>query len=369
MAKPAFTIGVEEEYQIVDAQTRSLTGRSNSLITTNEAAQIEQKIVHELFRCEVEIATNVCETLEDVRQALTAARRAVINAARATGSEIAAAGTHPFSRWEEQQITPKERYYALHSDLGRIIRELIILGCHVHVGIDDKEMAVQVMNRARVWLPTLLALTANSPFWEGQDTGYDSYRMALWSRLPTSGPPPFFDSYADYQSFIQQLINTGITDDPTKIYWDIRLSERFPTVEFRMSDVCSTIDEAVMLAGLVRALAHTCYNDAMRDKAAMPVRGEMMKAAMWRAARYGLSGELIDFDKLQSIPARTSVSTLLEYVQPALTIYGDESVVIGEVERILAEGNSAQRQRQIYQETKSLQTVVDEIVRRSALSV
>ena len=366
MAKPAFTIGVEEEYQIVDAKTRSLTGRSKSLIRSNEKRDTDQEIVHELFSCEVEIATAVCETLDDVRQALTKARRAVIEAARKTKSEIAAAGTHPFSKWEEQKITPKKRYRTLHADLGQMIRELIILGCHVHVGIDDKEMAVEVMNRARIWLPTLLALTANSPFWEGKDTGYDSYRMAMWNRLPTAGPPPFFENYADYQGFIQQLIDTDITDDPTKIYWDIRLSERFPTVEFRMSDVCASIDEAVMLAGLVRALAHTCYQDAQTQQPVNPVRDGMMKAAMWQSSRYGLNGKLINFTQMKPVPAKELIRDFLDYVRPALKNYGDESVVANEVERILIEGNSAQRQRQVHEQQGSLQAVVDDIVRRSA---
>ncbi|MEM8505626.1 MAG: YbdK family carboxylate-amine ligase, partial [Cyanobacteria bacterium P01_D01_bin.1] len=256
---PDFTMGVEEEYQIVDPGSRSLTDRSKSLIRTNRNSDREQEIVHELFQCEVEIATDICHTLDNVRQALVQARTAVIKAAQKNDAAIAAAGTHPFSPWEEQAVTPKERYYALQEDLQRIVSELIILGCHVHVGVEDREMAVQISNRARIWLPLLLALTANSPFSEGKDTGYDSYRMALWCRLPTAGPPPFFQDYADYQSFIQQLIDTGITDDPTKVYWDIRLSERFPTIEFRMSDVCASIEEAVMLAGLIRALAYTCY--------------------------------------------------------------------------------------------------------------
>ena len=366
MAEPAFTMGVEEEYQIVDAKTRSLTGRSKSLIRSEAAEQADQEIVHELFRCEVEIATDVCETLDDVQQALIKARCAVIAAARETGSEIAAAGTHPFSRWEDQQITPKDRYYALHDDLGRMIRELIILGCHVHVGIEDKEMAVEVMNRSRIWLPTMLALTANSPFWEGKDTGYDSYRMALWNRLPTAGPPPFFKDYADYRSFIQQLIDTGITDDPTKVYWDIRISERFPTVEFRMSDICGSVEEAVMLAGLVRSLAHTCYQEAKAGKPAPPIRGEMMKAAMWQASRYGLSEELIDFTQMKPVPAKERVKALLDYIQPALETYGDEEKVNSEVDRILTEGNSAQRQRKIYAETNMIEAVVDDIIQRSA---
>lgn len=364
---PDFTIGVEEEYQIVDPQTRSLTARSKSIIKTNKAAGVEQEIVHELFRCEVEIATDICHTLDDVRQALVQARTAVIEAAQENGAAIAAAGTHPFSPWEEQEVTPKERYYALQEDLKQIIRELIILGCHVHVGVEDKEMAVQISNRARVWLPLLLALSANSPFSGGKDTGYDSYRMALWCRLPTAGPPPFFEDYADYQDFIQKLIDTGITDDPTKVYWDIRLSERFPTVEFRMSDVCASIEEAVMLAGIIRALAYVCYQDAINQQPTIPVRGEMLKAAMWQAARHGLSGELIDFSTMDSVPAKTLMQSFMRYIQPGLAHFGDEATVKKEVERIVSEGNSAQQQRAIYKKTGSLESVVDDIVKRSAL--
>ncbi|MBE9060249.1 carboxylate-amine ligase [cf. Phormidesmis sp. LEGE 11477] len=364
---PDFTIGVEEEYQIVDPKTRSLTARSKSLIKTNKAADVEQEIVHELFRCEVEIATDICHTLDDVRQALVQARTAVIEAAKENGAAIAAAGTHPFSPWEDQEVTPKDRYYALQADLRQIIRELIILGCHVHVGVEDREMAVQISNRSRNWLPLLLALTANSPFSEGKDTGYDSYRMALWCRLPTAGPPPLFQDYANYQSFIQQLIDTGITDDPTKVYWDIRLSERFPTVEFRMSDVCASIEEAVMLAGIIRALAYTCYQDAINDQPAIPVRAEMLKAAMWQAARYGLNSELIDFATMKPVPAKTLVQSFMSYIQPGLAHFGDEAVVQKEVDKILSEGNSAQRQRAIYEKTDSLESVVDDIVRRSAL--
>jgi carboxylate-amine ligase len=363
---PDFTIGVEEEYQIVDPKTRSLTARSTSLIETNQDSDVKQEIVHELFQCEVEIATDICHTLDDVRQALVRARTAVITAAQQNGAAIAAAGTHPFSPWQEQEVTPKKRYYALQEDLQQIIKELIILGCHVHVGVEDREMAVQISNRSRIWLPLLLALTANSPFTEGKDTGYDSYRMALWCRLPTAGPPPFFQNHADYQAFIQQLIDAGITDDPTKIYWDIRLSERFPTIEFRMSDVCASIEEAVMLSGIIRALAYTCYQDVVNQQPAIPVKGEMLKAAMWQAARHGLSGELINFATMQSVPATQLLDSFMSYIQPALAHFGDESVVTKEVERIVSKGNSAQRQRQIYEKTESIEAVVDDIVERSA---
>ncbi len=359
---PAFTIGVEEEYQVIDPQTRSLTGLSTALIETNQDSEASQEIVHELFRCEVEIATDVCQTLEDVRQALITARKAVATAAKENEVAIAAAGTHPFSNWKDQKVTPKERYYALKDNLQQVISELIILGCHVHVGVEDREMAVQIVNRSRIWLPTLLALTANSPFLEGRDTGYDSYRMALWCGLPTAGPPPLFQDYADYKQFIQQLIDTEITDDPTKVYWDIRLSERFPTVEFRMSDVCSRVEDAVMLAGLLRAIAYTCYRDALNEQPFPPVKGEMLKAAMWQSARYGLAGNLIDFRTMQPTPGKSLVDSLLAYVKPALQQFGDWELVSEQINLILTHGNGAQRQRQAYEAAGSHEAVVDQLI-------
>ena len=356
---PAFTLGVEEEYQIVDPSARSLTGLSTQLIQSSQSTRIDQEVVPELFSCQVEIATDICHTLDDVHQAVTTARKAVVTAAQDNSVAIAASGIHPFSTWKDQQITPKERYYGLQQDLRQVIRQLIIFGCHVHVGIEDKEMAVQVLNRSRIWLPVLLALTANSPFLEAKDTGYDSYRMAMWCQLPTAGPPPAFDHYSDYRAFIQQLIDTDITDDPTKVYWDIRLSERFPTVEYRMSDVCTNIEDVVMLAGLLRSLAYTCYQDAQSNKPFPWVRGEMLKAAMWQSARYGLHGELINFATMQALPARSLVDELLGYVRPALEHFEDWSRVSDRITYILTHGNGAQRQRQVYEEAGSYEAVVD----------
>ncbi|NER85223.1 MAG: YbdK family carboxylate-amine ligase, partial [Leptolyngbya sp. SIO1D8] len=282
---------------------------------------------------------------------------------------IAAAGTHPFSRWQNQKVTPKDRYRSLDTVLQQLVREMVIFGCHVHVGIADREAAVEVVNRARQWLPTLLSLTANSPFWLGRDTGYHSYRMELWCRLPTAGPPPHFRNYEDYRAFIQQLIDTDITDEPTKIYWDIRLSERFPTVEFRVADVCGTVDEAVMFAGIVRALAQTCYQDFQDRKACPEIRSELLKAAMWQAARYGTQGELIDFTALSPTTAKDSIHTLLAYIRPALEEHGDWHQVSQQVEGILTEGNSAQRQRQIYQFAGNHQAIVDYLLEQTLQGV
>ena len=365
----AFTIGVEEEYQIVHPETRELASKSGQLINANEQDDQSQDLLYEMHRCQVEIATGICHTLEDVRRELTQARRAAIVAAQEHGLAIAAAGTHPFSRWQNQEVTPKDRYHDLNNLLQQLIRELIIFGCHVHVGIADRDAAVEVVNRSRQWLPTLLSLTANSPFWLGNDTGYHSYRMELWCRLPTAGPPPHFIDYDDYRTLIQQLIDTDITDDPTKIYWDIRLSERYPTVEFRAADMCGTVDEAVMYAGIIRALAQTCYQDAQDNKPYPKIRSALLKAGMWQAARYGTEGDLIDFATLRSVPASDSIHTLLNYIRPVLEKHDDWNKVSQQVEMILTEGNSAQRQQQIYQTTGNPQAVVDYLVEQTTRGI
>lgn len=366
----SFTIGVEEEYQIINPQTRELASKSGKLVTANQDDNNHpQDLLYEMHRCQVEIATGICHTLDDVRRELVQARRSAMMAAQDHGLAIAAAGTHPFSRWQNQKVTPKDRYRQLHDLLQQLIRELVIFGCHVHVGIADRNLAVEVVNRARPWLPTLLSLTANSPFWLGRDTGYHSYRMELWCRLPTAGPPPHFRDYNDYRELIQHLIDTDITDDPTKIYWDIRLSERFPTVEFRVSDMCGTVDEAVMLAGIIRALAQTCYQEAQDHQPYPQIRAELLKAGMWQAARYGTQGDLIDFNTLRSITATDSIQALLTYIRPVLEQHNDWHTVSQQVEFILTQGNSAQRQRQIYQTTSNCKAIIDYLIEQTTRGV
>lgn len=359
----AFTLGVEEEYQVVDPQSRELSSKARSIIQVEATpGEGQDPIQPELHLCQVEIATGVCQTLADVRQELTEARRRVVNAAKKNESAIVAAGTHPFSSWRDQELAPKDRYYELADTLKQVIRELIIYGCHVHVGIEDREVAVQVVNRSRIYLPILLALTANSPFWMGQKTGYDSYRMEQWWRLPSAGPPPIFADYAEHNQVIQQFVDYGIVDEPTKIYWDIRLSERYPTVEFRVADVCATVDEAVMLAGLCRAIAQMAYDDHFTGKDYPQIRPSVLRAAMWQAARYGLDGELIDFELNKSLPARKTIDNLLKRIRPALEKSGDWEEISGLVEKILADGNAAQRQRQVYEKDKNCESVVDFLI-------
>lgn len=363
-----FTIGVEEEYQIIHPTTRELCSRVQKVLPLAQRT-LGDVVQPEAQRSQIEIATPICQTLSDVRTALSDLRREVIRAAAKDGNCIAAAGTHPFSHWQDQQITPKERYQGLLQDYQQLTRELVIFGCHVHVGLSDREAAIRVMNRTRVWLAPLLALSANSPFWLGDDTGYTSYRTQIWSRWPIAGPPIIFESLAEYNALVQALVQTGSVDDATKIYWDVRLSERFETIEFRVTDVCMRVDEAVMIAGLVRALVRTCYEQALQDKPFPRSRPELIRAAHWRAARYGLAAELIDLETERAVPAHELIEKLLVFVRPALEAQGEWDEVSSLVSETLHNGNGATRQRQAYQQAGRLEDVVDLMVAETAKGI
>lgn len=356
-----FTIGVEEEYQIIDPATRELNSRAKHILPIAQKS-LGEEVQPEAQLSQIEIATPICRTLADVRRDLVHRRREVIAAAAKDGNRIAAAGTHPFSHWEDQQLTPKDRYKSLERDYQQLTRELIICGCHVHVGLSDREASIHVMNRARVWLAPLLALSANSPFWLGTDTGYASYRTEIWGRWPLSGVPDIFESHAEYKALVEALVATKSVEEATKIYWDVRLSERYPTIEFRVTDVCMTVDEAVMVAGLVRALARTCHEQAIRDKPFVAARPELLRAAQWRAARYGLEADLMDINALAVVPARELIEKFLTFVRPSLEDSGEWDEISSIVNEVMQRGTGAARQREAYKRAGQLEDVVDLII-------
>jgi carboxylate-amine ligase len=363
------TLGVEEEYQIINPQTRELTGRAEKIIPKARETLGEDIVQPEMHRSQIEIATSICQNLAEVRSKLVASRKAIIESAQQNGQTIAAAGTHPFSHWKQQKLTPKERYQRLYKDYQHIIRDLVIFGCHVHVGMPDKEVAIAVINRARNWLSILLALAANSPFWLAEETGYASYRTELWYRFPLTGPPPTFKSYQDYQELVQSLIQTGVIQDATTIYWDIRVSDKYPTIEFRVMDICLTVDEAVMIAGLIRGLVLTCFTEIKHQKLQTLVHPELLKTAHWHAARYGLDSDLIDVIEKRSLPATKLVNKFLTYIRPALEELGDWEEISSLVQKSLTDGNAAQRQTQVYQKTGNWNDVVDYMIKQTALGV
>jgi glutamate---cysteine ligase / carboxylate-amine ligase len=360
-----FSMGVEEEYQIIDQNTRELAPSAEPILL--EAQQtLGDDVQFEIHLSQLEVVTPVCRTLAEVRREIKRLRRGAIAAAALHGRYIAAAGTHPFSQWKEQIFTPQDRYLALEHLYQQLAREQAIFGCHVHVGINDRKVALQVMNHARIWLSPLIALSGSSPFWQGTDTGYVSYRMPHWNRWPFSGPPQVFDSLDAYNALLDTLLATKSIDDRTKVYWDMRLSERYPTIEIRVTDVCMTIDETIMFTGLVRALIRTCYEQVMRGDTYLPVRQEVLRAAHWEAARYGLNGDLVDMRAGRSLPGRQIIEQFREYLRPALEAHGDWEEVSTILTTVMQHGTGAERQRAIYQQTGRLTDVVDFIVGETA---
>lgn len=368
MPPEEFTIGVEEEYQIVDPQTRHLRSRAGRILPQAQQAVGEQA-QPEFYLSQIEIGTPICRTLAEARAEIVRLRREMIIAAEKEGSLIAAAGTHPFSHWEDQALTLKTRYLGIARDYQQLAREQIIFGCHVHVGIRDREAAIQVMNRARLWLAPLLALAANSPFWLGADTGYASFRTEIWRRWPMAGTPYFFESRAAYDALLDSLAATGSIEDGTNIYWDIRPSARFETLEFRVTDICLTADEAVMVTGLVRALARTCYDQAARGESPPQVRQEILRAAKWRAARYGLDAELVDVGARRAAPAGEVVESLLAFLRPALEEFGEWDEISALARETVARGNGAARQRAAFERRGDFEDVVDLIVAETSRGV
>ena len=360
-----FTLGVEEEFLLVDGSTGALAPDVHQVLPGAREA-VGDQVEPELQRAQIEVGTEVCTTLEAVRAELTRLRCALSEAAAARGKAIAASGTHPFSDWKESAITPKEAYLRLERDYQQLAREQIICGCHVHVGVPGREERIQVLNAVRPWLSPILALSANSPFWCGVDTGYQSYRTELWRRWPMAGTPHTFADWAEYQALVQALTATGSIDKPARLYWDVRPSAKFETLEFRITDVCLSVDEAVMVAGLVRGLAVTCYRQLEAGRPTPSPRPELLRAASWRAARYGVDGSLIDLAGGRSAPGRELVAAFLQFIAPGLEEHGDRTEIESLVNRTLAEGTGATRQRRAYAVRDSFPDVMGMIVHASA---
>jgi glutamate---cysteine ligase / carboxylate-amine ligase len=361
-----YTLGVEEEYQVIDPETRALCPGAEDVLRRARRTLGEDRVVPELRASQLEVLTPVCRTLSEVRGELSRLRWGVIRAAEEAGVHIAAASTHPFSHWQDQPITAGERYEKILDRERRMAEEQVVFGFHVHVGLSDREAAVQTMNRARLWLAPLLALSANSPFWMGEDTGYASYRTQIWGWLPTAGPPGPFSSLAEHDALVESLVATGGAMEANQIYWDMRLPQKLETIEIRVCDVCSSIDEAVMLAGLCRALVRTCHKGAEEEKPYPEVRPEILRAAHWVASRYGLGADLVDVEAGHLAPAKAVIEKLLAFTRRALEEHGDwkeVSVLVGDT---LKRGNGAVRQCQVYERSGKLEDVVDVLIEDTA---
>jgi carboxylate-amine ligase len=353
-----FTIGVEEEYQVVDAASGELSEQAGAVLEEAHR-QLGDAAQPELHRSQVEAGTPVCESLAEVRRELVRMRRAMLDAAARAGCRIASSGTHPRSSWRRQEVTPKQRYLALESEGRQVAKETLIFGTHVHVACGDQETTIGVMNRSRPWLPVLLALSASSPFWEGDDTGFASYRTILFRRWPTAGAPLAFAGRAEYDALVGALTAAGTIPDATRLYWDMRPSARYPTLEFRVADASPTVDGAVMIAGLTRGVAMGAERDHATGRPPVDLRPELLEAAIWQAARDGLDGELIDVERPGRVPAALLVERLLERVRPGLEERGEWEEVEGLVRETLRRGNGATRQRAAFQRRGRVDDVVE----------
>lgn len=359
-----FTIGVEEEFQIVDAETRDLSQSAERILPAARASLGEQ-VKSEFRQSMIETATRVCSSLEELRDELVRLRRGLAAAAEREGTRIAAGGTHPFAEAEQQGITDKERYQDIAETYQQLADETLIFGCHVHVSISDRDLAVRTLDRTRPWLAVLRALGANSPLWEGRDTGYASYRTLIYDRWPVGGLPEPFGSEARYDQVVEDLEASESIPDPTHLEWDVRLSPRYQTLEFRVVDACTTVAETVMVAGLARSLARTCSGQVVRGENPYQPRPELMRAARWRAARYGIDGNLVDLVTCRSVPSRVLVEGFVDFLRPDLQEYGEWDEVAGLVGQTLERGSGARRQREALKRSGNLTTVVDLLVEQT----
>ncbi len=357
-----FTLGVEEEFHLVDPKTRQIAPDAERVLSGAKTNRVEP----ELQKSQIETGTEVCETLDELRQELKRRRGEVAEAAGAVGRRIAASGTHPLSDWRSTQTFPKEAYVLVERNYQQLAREQVVCGCHVHVGFDDPEEAIEVMNRLRPWLPPILALSSNSPFWMGETTGYRSYRNRIWQRWPIAGIPGTFRNRLEYDTLVKTLLSTGSIDDPARIYWDVRASNKFNTLEVRIADACMDVDDSLLVAVLIRALCQTCHKQASDGAPADELRAELLQAAVWRAARYGVSNELLDVISERSLPAWEMLSKLLEFVGPVLESRGEWNEVSALMDQVRSRGTGASRQLKVYERTGRLEAVVDLVVAETA---
>src|SRR4051795_6054241 len=361
-AAPGATFGVEEEFHLVDPETLALTPRP-ALSAAALCRELGERLHAEVVTSQLETATGICTTLAELRAELAAARAEAAAAAATAGACILAASTHPFGGWRQQEITAAPRYEAMVDRWAVLAVQQDICGCHVHVGVPDLDTAVAVMDRTRPYLPTLLAMTGSSPFHDGMDTGHDSYRTMWWSRWPMTGPPEYMGSAERFQEVVDGLVTSGVIADSSHLYWDVRPSSHLPTLEFRLADVCTEVDDVVLHAALARSLVRTLAARAEQREPCPQLRPELLRAGRWRAARHGLDAQLFDVVRCELVPARVAVRRLLAELRSDLEDHDEWTTVVDMVERLFERGTSASRQRKTWLRTGDWREVAAGIVR------
>lgn len=374
---PPLTLGVEEEYQIIDPESRNLHAYISEFLSQDEKRDYKLDLKPEFMQSQVEVGSHVCRNIKEVRQELIRLRSSVSRMATENGLEIVAASTHPFARWEEQPITEGARYKELLDNMQAVARRLLIFGMHVHVGFghkdnpEFKDLMIEVMTQARYFVPHLLALSTSSPFWNGENTGLKSYRSVVFKAMPRTGIPHSFSSWAEYENYAKTLGVVGAfgrKDTTAKIWWDIRPHPIFDTLEFRITDICTTIDEAVCITALFQAICAKLIKLRLNNMSWRPYRNMFITENKWRAVRYGIHGDLIDFGRREEIPFHFLMEELLEIVDDVVDDLGSRKEV-EYVRTILKDGTSSDRQLRVYRQhggddnrKEALKAVVDHLV-------
>ncbi len=355
-----FTIGVEEEFQIIDPATCEL--RSHVMHLVNEVSpSIQDQVKHEMHQSIVETGTKICENVGELRREMHRTRGELIAAAERAGLQVAAAGTHPFSSWIDQVISPGERYEHIVEELQQLARSLLIFGMHIHVAMPDKQTCIDMMNMVRYFLPHLLALSTSSPFWMGRNTGLKSYRTTVFRRFPRTGVPEMFQSWSEYENFTNLLVKLHCIDNPKKIWWDVRPHPVFGTLEFRIFDCTTRVEEACAIAALTQAIVVKLYRLYTHNQSWRIYERALIEENKWRAARYGIEGKMIDFGKQEEVPMRQLIPELLELVDDVVDDLGSRDAV-NYVNTIMSKGTSAERQLRVYERTNDLRAVVQHVV-------
>ena len=366
--KPSFTIGIEEEYQTIDPQTRDLRSHIHAEIIAKGKMRMEERVKAEMHQSVVEVGTRVCRDVKEAREDVKRLRREMIGLAKENGLLLAAGATHPFSDWRTQEIYPDERYHTLVEELKTVARSNLIFGLHVHVGVEDRETSVHLMNSARYFLPHLLALSANSPFWLGMNTGLKSYRCKVFDKFPRTNIPDTFASWAEYEGFVNLLIKTNCIDNAKKVWWDIRPHPFFSTLEFRVCDIPMRLDETVALAALMQATVAKLYKLHSQNQTYRIYSRALIMENKWRASRWGIDGKLIDFGKQVEVPERDLILEYLDFVDDVVDELNCREEV-NYIHEILENGTGADRQLKVFQETNDLKHVVDFMVEETKAGV
>ena len=360
MKEHTFTLGIEEEFAIIDPETRELRSHIQEILEGGKV-MLKEQIKPEMHQSVVELGTEICESVVDARAHVIELRSRLAELAGRAGLKIASVGTHPFSHWRDQLITQGERYQEIVKDMQQLARANLIFGLHVHVGIADREAAIHVMNQARYFLPHIYALSVNSPFWVGQDTGLKGYRLKVFERFPRTGIPDAFESLSEYEDYCKLLVKTRCVDNAKKIWWDIRLHPFFDTLEVRVCDAQSRVDDTLAIAALIQAVIAKLYKLQRQNMSFRIYRRRLLDENRWRASRYGIDGKLIDFGCETEVDTRSLLNELLEFVSTEVEELGSKNEM-AHVERIMREGTGADRQLALWERKHDMKAVVDQIV-------